>query len=128
MNKHQYLWHLVGFFFSYVNDARSHDPKKEINLMYPGRINVKFGGGIVWDIVVGSICSLIGKPLNHIVIFWKVIYRDCFKMRLKLRCRCCSFITRSTMKTIHCSGSKRPETRRVVWTWRAISWPLCRLI
>jgi hypothetical protein len=27
----------------------------EINLRYPGRINVKFGAGIVWNIVVGSV-------------------------------------------------------------------------
>jgi len=27
VNKHQYLWHIVGSFFSYINDARSHEPE-----------------------------------------------------------------------------------------------------
>ena len=29
-NKHLYLWHLVGSFLSYINDARSHETKEEV--------------------------------------------------------------------------------------------------
>ena len=29
-NKHLYLWHLVGSFLSYINDAQSHEPKEYI--------------------------------------------------------------------------------------------------
>jgi hypothetical protein len=80
--------------------------------MYPGWINVKYGAGILWDIVVVSICSLIGWPLNHIVIFWKGLYHGYFQMRFQLRRRGCSFIAKSTMGTIHLSDYKhtmRPE-------------------
>ena len=31
-NKHLYLWHLVGFFISYNNDARSHEPKIQLEM------------------------------------------------------------------------------------------------
>jgi len=30
--KHLYLWHLVGSFLSYINDARSHEPKEWLKI------------------------------------------------------------------------------------------------
>ena len=34
LTQHLYLWHLVGFFISYNNDARSHEPKINNNLLF----------------------------------------------------------------------------------------------